>query len=155
MNEASEAAGGPDYSLPTGVIKVIGLGLVTAIIAAVVARTTDIGAVRYTPAAPVETLELKFVTKPDGALSILDVQRNTEIRKLSSKSDGFIKIVIRGLERERRLLNAPLDASLRLSRLTDGQLILEDQASNRIITISAFGPGNRAAFAELLQARSE
>ncbi|MGQ0455700.1 MAG: photosynthetic complex assembly protein PuhC [Hyphomicrobium sp.] len=145
----------PDYSMPTGVIKVIAVGLVFAIIAAYVARTTDIGATRLAPAPAVESRELKFVTKPDGELSIIDVQRNAEIRKLSAKSDGFIKIVLRALDHERKLAAVALDAPLRLSALTDGQLILEDPSTGRIITISAFGPGNRAAFAELLEARSE
>ncbi|MFN0218693.1 MAG: photosynthetic complex assembly protein PuhC [Hyphomicrobium sp.] len=153
--DRSDDAAAPDYSLPASVIKVIAVGLVLAIIAAFVARTTDIGATRLVPAPAVETRELKFVTRPDGQLSIMDVQRNTEIRKLSAKSDGFIKIVLRALELERKVAAVALDAPVRLSSLTDGQLILEDPSTGRIITLSAFGPGNRAAFAELLEARSE
>jgi putative photosynthetic complex assembly protein len=145
----------PDYSLPPRVLMVIAFGLLLSILAAYAARTTDVGATRMTPGPSVEARDLKFATLADGALSIVDVERNAEIRRLAAKSDGFIKIVLRGIQLERNLVAAPLDAPLRLSRLTDGQLILEDHSTGRIITISAFGPGNRDAFAELLKAGSD
>lgn len=119
---------------------------------AYLARTTDIGATRLTPAPAVSSVELQFITSADGTLAIRDVQRNIDLKTLSPQSDGFIKIVLRSLAYERNLKGIEANATVRLSLLQDDQMILEDLATGRIITVGAFGWGNKAVFTELLDA---
>lgn len=120
---------------------------------AYVARTSDIGAHRLRPAPAVASVDLQFITLADGAIEIRDAQRNADIKTLPAKSDGFIKIVLRSVMQERTSKGIDPAAAFRLSQLTDGQTILQDMATGRIITVGAFGSGNRAVFAELLGAR--
>lgn len=122
---------------------------------AYLARQHEIGSTRMTPAAAVGSIEFRFVTREDGTVAIHDVQRNTDIKTLSPQSDGFIKIVMKSLAHERKVTKVDLDAPVRLSHLVDGQTILEDLATGRIILISAFGWGNKEVFAELLNTRRE
>ena len=120
---------------------------------AFVARNSDIGAHRLHPAPAVASVDLQFLTLADGAIEIRDVQRNNDIKTLPAKSDGFIKIVLRSVMQERTSRGIDPAAAFRLSQLTDGQTILKAMATGRIITVGAFGSGNRAVFAELLGAR--
>ncbi len=135
---------------PRGVL--IGAAVLMAVTAtfAFIARTTDLGAHRLVPAATVASVDLQFITGADGAITIRDVGRNIDLQKLSAKSDGFIKIVLRSLTQERNVKGIDPAVTVRLSQLSDGQYILQDTVTGRIITISAFGSGNLSVFTQFL-----
>lgn len=139
-----------DVIIPRGVLVGAAALLLVSAAFAFVARTTDIGAHRLVPAPAISSVDLQFITASDGAVTIRDVQRNIDLKTLSAKSDGFVKIVLRSLTQERNLRGIDPTATVRLSQLSDGQTILQDTVTGRIITISAFGTGNRAVFAEFL-----
>ncbi len=135
---------------PRGVL--IGAAILMAATAAFafIARTTDIGAHRLVPASTVASVDLQFVTGADGAVTIRDAGRNIDLQTLSAKSDGFIKIVLRSLTQERTVKGVDQAVTVRLSQLSDGQYILQDTVTGRIITISAFGSGNLSVFTQFL-----
>jgi hypothetical protein len=59
---------------------------------------------------------------------------------------------MRGMVRERKSYDAPLDAPYLLSRREDGRLLFEDPLTGRVIDVRAFGPTNAGSFATLLRA---
>ena len=63
---------------------------------------------------------------------------------------GFIRGVMRGLARDRRMRGIGEAPPFRLTLWRDGELSLLDEATGRAIELSAFGSTNRAAFAALL-----
>lgn len=94
---------------------------------------------------------LTFVDRADGALVITDVSTNRPAFIVQPGSEsGFIRGVVRGLMRERRLREADRAAPLTLTQWQDGALTLTDTATGRVIELGSFGSSNRASFARLL-----
>lgn len=101
---------------------------------------------------PVETIEVRFEDRSDGSIAMLDPASGRELTRVPPASNGFIRGVLRGLFRERKLEALGRAGTFRIERGTDGRLSLEDLATHRRIDLSAFGVDNTAAFARLLAA---
>ncbi len=67
---------------------------------------------------------------------------------------AFVRGVLRGFARERRLEHLGAGAALELTRWADGRLSLRDPVTGREVQLDSFGPTNSAAFAALLAAAS-
>ena len=106
-------------------------------------------------AAPLESVEVRFEDRPDGSIAMLDPASGRELTRVPPASNGFIRGVLRGLFRERRLESLDRAGTFRLARAADGRLSIEDLTTHRRIDLSAFGPTNRDAFAGLLAAARE
>jgi len=65
-------------------------------------------------------------------------------------NSGFIRGVMRGMMRERRLHQVGRDGAVRITQWADGALTLEDKSTGRILELGSFGRTNRASFAQLL-----
>lgn len=101
---------------------------------------------------PVESLELSFVDQPGGALAVIEVTSGRTITTLAPTTNGFVRGVLRGMFRERKLESLGRDAVFTLARQADGHLTLEDQQTHRKVELTAFGPDNTAAFVSILDA---
>ena len=103
---------------------------------------------------PVQSRSLRFIDRADGAVVIKDVARGTTASVIQpGELTGFIRGVMRGLARERRMHGIGDGPPFTLTLWKDGQLSLTDSATGRSIEMTAFGSANRAAFAALLPAR--
>ncbi len=102
--------------------------------------------------APAESLEVRFEDRADGSVAMLDPGSGRELARVPPASNGFIRGVLRGLFRERKLEALGRAGAFRIERAADGRLALEDLATRRRIDLTAFGPDNTAAFARLLEA---
>lgn len=130
-----------------------GCGLVLFALAAVTAsRLTGVGDVRMTFPSAVESLDLNFVDGQGGAVLVLNHRDGQVIDTLPPGSNGFVRVVLRGLARERKLADIGPQPPFRLSRLANGQLTLTDTASGKMVDLDAFGAANVGAFARLMQA---
>lgn len=101
--------------------------------------------------APVRSRTLRFLDEADRGVRIEDVgtgQTASEI--VPGQKTGFIRGVMRGLARERRLHGIGGGPPFTLTEWRDGELTLTDTATGRSIELNAFGSTNRAAFAALL-----
>ena len=99
----------------------------------------------------VASRDFRFEDRADGALLVTDIQAN----KLAflyppGANTGFIRGVMRGLMRERRLHEVARTGPVTVTQWADGALTLEDKTTGRIIELGSFGQTNRAAFAQLL-----
>ena len=101
---------------------------------------------------PVESLQLSFVDQPGGALAVLEVPSGRTITTLAPTTNGFVRGVMRGMFRERKLESLGRDGVFTLARHADGRLTLEDQQTHRKVELNGFGPDNAAAFIRILDA---
>jgi putative photosynthetic complex assembly protein len=95
--------------------------------------------------------EFRFEDRADGALLVTDVAAGKLVFVFPAGSNtGFIRGVMRGLMRERRLKEVDRAGSVTVTQWADGALTLTDTSTGRIVELGSFGHTNRAAFAQLL-----
>lgn len=101
---------------------------------------------------PTATRTLSFVDQADGGLLITDVVAGSVAKTIKpGEPSGFVRGLLRGLGRERRMNNVARTVPYRLESWPNGQLTLTDTGTRRSIELTAFGPDNRAFMAALLK----
>lgn len=96
---------------------------------------------------------LVFVDRADGAVEVRDADRGgATLAVLIGENDGggFVRGVMRGMARERRMIGAGAAVPFALTGWSNGSLTLRDPATGRSIELGSFGATNRAAFARFL-----
>lgn len=116
-------------------------------------RLTGVGASRMTLPAAVESRDLQFEDGKDGAVLVYDARDRQLIDTLAPGSNGFVRVVLRGLARERRLGDIGSQPPFRLTRFENGQMMLLDTSTLKQIDLAAFGSTNAEAFARLMNIR--
>jgi putative photosynthetic complex assembly protein len=100
--------------------------------------------------------DLRFTDRADGAVVIEDIGSGATAGMVEAGSkSGFIRGVMRGLARERRMHGVGDQPPFRLTLWSDGELSLVDTATGRNLELGAFGGTNRAAFLALLPAEAK
>lgn len=100
--------------------------------------------------APIATRVLQFQFREADHLAVLDAADNATLRVYSPTEGGFIRGLLRGLNRNRVRHRATLEQPFKLGLWDNGHLVLEDPVSDKRILLNAFGPTNKAAFQALL-----
>ena len=95
---------------------------------------------------------LAFADRADGAVVVSDVDQDRTVAVLIGENDGggFVRGVMRGMARERKMHGIGGAAPFELTRWSNGSLTLRDPATGRAIELGSFGDTNRAAFARFL-----
>lgn len=140
-----------EQRVPRGAILGAAALMVSTIAIAALARSSDPPA---TETPNLRTVDMRFEDRPDGSVAILDANTAEEIALLAPESNGFIRGVLRGMFRTRKLESIPRDDPFRLAEKTDGQLVLYDPSSGHEVELRSFGHTNYEAFASLLPASS-
>jgi putative photosynthetic complex assembly protein len=125
-----------------------------ALVVAATARVIGIGSPSLPVAAPVESVELRFLDRADGSVAVHEAEGDRLVDVLAPGTNGFVRSVLRGLARERKAQGVGIEPPFRLTWWADGRLTLEDASTGRRIDLEAFGSTNMGAFARLLSARS-
>ncbi len=126
------------------------LVVVLSVLFAAFARLTGLGILRMPEPEVVQYRDLRFADRADGSVGISDAATGAIILILEPGQDGFIRGVLRGRARERKLEGMGPEKPFRLARHADGRLTLEDTATTIRIVLNSFGPTNVEAFARLL-----
>ena len=113
-------------------------------------RLTGVGEVHMTLPAAVQSRDLQFVDGNNGTVLVYDAIDHQLIDTLAPGSNGFIRVVLRGLARERRLGDIGSQPPFRLTRYAGGQITLTDTSTGKQIDLGAFGSSNTEAFARLM-----
>lgn len=100
-------------------------------------------------ASVVQSRDLMFLDV-DGDVVVKDLAGATVAVIKPESEQGFVRGVMRGLARERRLREAPMETPFRLQLWSDNGLTLTDLATGRQIELAGFGDTNRQAFAVML-----
>ncbi len=145
MSEKPTHTGVPRAAL-VGIMVLIGFALA----AVFTGRFADIGRVSMAPSTEVDRVSLRFVDRRDGAVEVYNAQTETRVAVVEPGTGGFIRGVLRGMMRERKLSGNLSQAPLMLRRWADGRLTLEDPQTGRVIDLGAFGVTNAGAFAKLM-----
>ncbi|MBC2668530.1 photosynthetic complex assembly protein PuhC [Novosphingobium piscinae] len=95
---------------------------------------------------------LVFADRGDGAVVVRDADSNRTLAVLVGEADGggFVRGVMRGMARERKMHGIGGTAPFELTRWNNGTLTLRDPVTGRAIELGSFGETNRAAFARFL-----
>ena len=124
--------------------------VLVAIVLVIGAQHTQRG-VLFTPEPmPVETRELVFKDRGDGAVVVEDALESKVVTVLQPGGSGFIRGTLRAFARERRQNGIGKEPPFILIRGTDGGLVIRDPSTGRRVDLGAFGPTNAGAFAQLL-----
>ncbi|MCS3726696.1 photosynthetic complex assembly protein PuhC [Bradyrhizobium betae] len=115
------------------------------------ARLTGTGGVRMMLPAAVESRDFQFEDGQNGAVLVYDARDRQLVDTLAPGSNGFIRVVLRGLARERKLGDIGRQPPFRLTRFVNGQITLTDTSTGKQIDLDAFGSANTLAFARLLK----
>ncbi|QGU33845.1 photosynthetic complex assembly protein PuhC [Thermochromatium tepidum] len=146
MSDASEGR-----AFPKGVLIAVGILLGLTIVMVAVARLTGY----RLPQAPflpeVESRDIRFIAQPDGSMSVRDAATDELIQTLPPGSEGFVRGMLRGLERQRKGYKADISEPFHLARREDGMLTLEDPITGIRLDLRAYGVDNAAAFAVFLR----
>lgn len=126
-----------------------------SLIAAISARFTNVGTFKNPTAAALETRDLRFEDRKDGAVMVYDADAGLEVAVLEPGTNVFVRGALRSLARARRMEDiGPLPA-FRLTHWADGRLTIEDPTTRRQIDLGAFGITNAKSFAFLLTAEEK
>jgi putative photosynthetic complex assembly protein len=139
-------------SFPQGALLGAAAMIGFAMTAAVVGRMTGLGATHMPQGAAVESSDLHFADRGDGAVVISQAQSGRVVDVIAPGTNGFLRSVMRGLARDRKRQDLGAEPAFRLTRWSDGRLSLDDEATGRRIDLGAFGPANAGVFAHVLTA---
>ncbi|PYF02803.1 putative photosynthetic complex assembly protein [Rhodopseudomonas faecalis] len=145
-----EAAHNHEIYIPKGALIAAGALVVFALVAVAASRLTGVGQVKMNPPPVVHSVDLRFEDAADGSVLVYSAADNKLVDSLAPGSSGFVRVVMRGMARERRLADVGKQPPFRLARHENGQLTLTDTANNKVIDLNAFGATNQAAFARLI-----
>lgn len=148
----SDAFGGQPF--PRGVLIAVALLLSFVIIMVGVARLTGFMMPQAPLAPEAQAIDIRFLEEDDGSMGVYEAGSGTLLTRLPPGGEGFIRGVLRSMERQRKGFDAPLSDPFHLARRQNGDLTLEDPTTGILIDLRAFGETNEAAFAELLSGSS-
>lgn len=135
---------------PRGMLIAVGAMIAFSLVFAASARLWDFGATRVVYAPVTEQRELMFTDLANGSVGVIDVSTKQQIAELKPGQDGFVRVVMRSMARDRAVLGAISDKPFRLARHSDDALTLTDLATGEVVMLNAFGGMNRNAFEQFL-----
>jgi putative photosynthetic complex assembly protein len=147
-------------ALPKPILISAGLMMVTAMVFAVVSKRLPAGTERpaWAPssladeAAARESRDLLFEDRVDGSVQVIDAVDGRPIATFEPGTNGFARIVLRGMAKERLGMGGDRDQAFRLRRTEEGGLALGDPETGREVHLTAFGEASVQAFEHLLTA---
>ncbi len=124
---------------------------VLTVVAAALIHWTGSGRYYSPDAEAVAVAELRFEDEADGVVAVYDAATGVRLIEYGMDEGAFVRSVMRGIARQRRLRGEGQGVPVVLSELADGELWLTDPTNGIEIYLGAFGPDNTSAFAELLE----
>jgi putative photosynthetic complex assembly protein len=135
---------------PKGMLIAAGALVAMSIVFATAARLWDFGATRVAYAPVTEQRELVFTDLANGSVGVIDAGLKQQIAELRPGQDGFVRVVMRSMARDRAIAGAGADTPFRLARHSDDTLSLTDMATGEVVMLNAFGAMNRKSFEQFL-----
>ena len=99
--------------------------------------------------------DIRFEDRADGTVAVIAAEDGRVIETMSPGTNGFVRIVMRGLARDRYANGLDEGPPFTLTRWADGRLTISDTVTDRRIELTGFGKDNVNAFANLLVAGSD
>jgi putative photosynthetic complex assembly protein len=141
-----------DALIPRGFLVAAAALIGVSMAMALLARVTDIGAVRVSAPTVSHSIELRFEDRAGGTLAVVDAKSGRLLKLIEPGRDGFVRVAIRALAFDRKARGAPMSPDFELGRASDGSYWLRDSATGRVLQLEAFGHASVLAFAQFLPA---
>jgi putative photosynthetic complex assembly protein len=146
-------------AIPRPVLIGAGLMMVTAMAFATLSKRlpADVERPAWAPKSlatdsALESRTLRFEDQADGSVDVLDAADGRSIATFAPGTNGFARVVLRGMAKERIGVGGDKSQAFRLRRTEEGGLALGDPATGREIHLTAFGEASLAAFEHLMTA---
>jgi putative photosynthetic complex assembly protein len=136
----------------------VALLVLISLVAAVVVRTTGVGASHKQMTEEVISRDFRFEDRSDGSIAVFDAKTNHVVDTVAPGTNGFLRGTLRGLARERKRFavmgsDSGPEVPFQLSVRADGRITLDDPVTGRSIDLESFGPTNAAVFARIMSAQ--
>lgn len=92
---------------------------------------------------------LLFRDMPGGDILITDANTGAQVAQVQGEQ-GFVRGILRALNRSRKLRGLGPDSTFDLTRFGDGRLVISDRSTGESLDLGAFGPTNIGSFAALI-----
>ena len=92
---------------------------------------------------------LQFRDMPGGDILITDAKTGEEVGRVQGEQ-GFIRGILRALNRSRKMHGLGPDGTFELTRFDDGRLVISDRSTGERLDLGAFGPANIGSFAPFI-----
>lgn len=139
---------------PKGALYAAGSLIALSLIAAAVGRYQNLNpppdAVISAPV-PNQVLKLRFRDEPDGSVIVSNADTGATLDVISPGEDAFVRAVMRGFVRDRKLRKFGAEIPFNLSLYPNKRLTMSDPTTGKEIDLRAFGPTNEGAFARFLE----
>jgi putative photosynthetic complex assembly protein len=145
----------PYRPFPRGPLFGAGALVLLTLVLAATSHFTGVGTSKVAEATPVETRDLRFEDRADGSVAVLQAKDGGVVEILAPGTNGFVRGVLRGLARERKMEGIGAAPPFRLIRWNDDRLSLKDMATGREIELVSFGINQIEVFAKMLEAARE
>lgn len=138
--------------IPRAILLAAGALAFGVIIVAALARTTDVGVSRVAYSAPAVRRDIRFADQADGSIAVSDARSNEVVAVLEPGTNGFVRIMMRSLAKQRLDAGVGAEPAFELTRWDDGRLSILDPVTGQHRDLSGFGKTNVDDFAKLLLA---
>ena len=128
------------------------LGALVLILALAALGRTHLAETRPSLANSKATVQLRFVDRSDGGVDVISASSGQRVSEFAPTTNGFARSVLRSFTRERRRSGIGPQTPFSLLLRSDGGISLYDPATDRQVSLDAFGIDNLRVFADLLQA---
>ncbi len=99
---------------------------------------------------PVQTRELRFADRADGAVVISDAMSGETVKIIEFGQGGFVRATLRRMAKARAAAGIGAEPPFKLVKWENGALSLTDPQTGRDAEIHGFGPDHSKAFVEML-----
>ena len=139
-----------DHSIPRPLLIGAALLVLITIISAATGSMTGVGTTMTPASEVVQARSLLFADRTDGGVDVTDAASGTSVYVVPPGTNGFLRGVLRGMSRTRKLENVGPEPAYTLTRWADGRLSLADPSTGREVNLEPFGPTNYRVFAKFL-----
>lgn len=138
---------------PKGALFAAGSLIALSLVAAVVGRYQNLNPpMDSIVSAPVPSTihKLRFIDEADGSVIVRNATTGATLDVIAPGEDAFIRAVMRGFVRDRKLRKIGVEVPFNLSLYPNKRLTMSDPTTGKEIDLRAFGPTNEGAFARFL-----
>jgi putative photosynthetic complex assembly protein len=138
--------------IPRAILLAAGALAFGVILVAAMARTTDVGVSRVAYSAPAARRDIRFADRADGSIAVSDASSNEVVAVLEPGTNGFVRIMMRSLAKQRQDMGVGPEPAFELTRWDVGRLSILDPVTGQHRDLSGFGKTNVDDFGKLLLA---
>lgn len=138
--------------IPEPAIKAVAIALALVVALVALSQWTGVGQPNGITVDADQRYALLFSDGDEGAIEVSDPVSAAVVHRFESEETGFIRVALKALIFDRERAGIGQDQPFHLLTTEAGPAYLLDPATGEFVALSAFGDGNGAQFAPLIEA---